>query len=74
MNGYRATSDRYVIAPRLVQHSELYATIVTAQIENDVDADTVFESKTGARRSSASTNNNNQSPVEPGSPKTVRSR
>lgn len=45
------------------------------QIENDIEADTVFDSsKPSARRSSASTNNNNPSPVEPGCPKTVRSR
>lgn len=46
------------------------------QIENDCENDTVFEcNKTPvSRRSSASTNNNNQVLGEPASPKTVRSR
>lgn len=44
------------------------------KIENEIDTDTVFECKSGGRRSSASTNNNNPSPSDPGSPKTVRSR
>lgn len=46
------------------------------QIENDCENDAVFEcNKTPvSRRSSASTNNNNQVLGEPASPKTVRSR
>lgn len=46
------------------------------QIENDCENDTVFEcNKTSvSRRSSATTNNNNQVLGEPVSPKTVRSR
>lgn len=50
--------------------------VVVAQIENDCENDAVFEcNKTPvSRRSSASTNNNNQVLGEPASPKTVRSR
>lgn len=47
--------------------------LLSFQIENEVDTE-VFECKTGGRRSSASTNNNNTAPSDPGSPKTVRSR
>lgn len=46
------------------------------KIENDIETDTVFDcNKTNVtRRSSASTNNNNATPNETSSPKTVRSR
>lgn len=66
---------RQVREPIVLQTQSSHFQTSHSQIENDIEADTVFDtSKPSARRSSASTNNNNPSPVEPGSPKTVRSR